>query len=83
LSLITGRGCPFHCSFCTIAPVSGQRFAARAPSTVADEIEEQVRVTGVRPFAIEDDNFTFDMERASKLCCEIIRRRLRHGPVVP
>lgn len=51
-----GRGCPFHCSFCTIINVQGRKSRWRD----ADDVERIVRANlaqGVRRFFITDDNF--------------------------
>ncbi|MFG1953692.1 B12-binding domain-containing radical SAM protein [Micromonospora sp. NPDC048830] len=76
VTLITSRGCPFSCSFCTVHATVGKQFRARDPERVVDEIEHYVRVHGVRRFLVEDDNFTFDIERVHAICQEIVRREL-------
>jgi len=50
-----GRGCPFHCSFCTIINVHGHKSRWRD----ADDVERLVRANlaqGIRRFFITDDN---------------------------
>ena len=54
-SFDAGRGCPFHCSFCTIINVQGRKSRSRN----ADDVERIVRANlaqGVRNFFITDDN---------------------------
>lgn len=76
VTLITSRGCPFSCSFCTVHAVVGKKFRHRTSKDVVDEIERYV-ASGVSRFAIEDDNFTFSMPRVIEICEEIIRRDLK------
>lgn len=76
VTLITSRGCPFSCSFCTVHATVGKQFRARVPERVVDEIEHYVDTYGVRRFLIEDDNFTFDIDRVHAICREIRRRDL-------
>jgi len=76
VTLITSRGCPFSCSFCTVHAVVGKRFRSRSSVDVVDEIERYV-AAGIRSFAIEDDNFTFSVPRVVEICEEIIRRDLK------
>jgi radical SAM superfamily enzyme YgiQ (UPF0313 family) len=75
-TLITSRGCPFSCSFCTVHATVGKRFRSRSASSVTDEIEHYIRVHRVRRFRIEDDNFTMDRARVLDICREIQRREL-------
>jgi radical SAM superfamily enzyme YgiQ (UPF0313 family) len=37
MNLVTTRGCPYHCNWCA-KPIYGQRYTARSPESVADEI---------------------------------------------
>jgi radical SAM superfamily enzyme YgiQ (UPF0313 family) len=76
VTVITSRGCPFSCSFCTVHATVGKAFRARAPERVVDEIEHYVREHGVHRFSIEDDNFTFDIPRVRRICAEITARGL-------
>ncbi|WP_170211955.1 B12-binding domain-containing radical SAM protein [Saccharothrix australiensis] len=75
-TLITSRGCPFSCTFCTVHATVGREFRARSPKHVVDEIEHCVERLGVRRFLIEDDNFTFDVDRVHAICDEILARGL-------
>ncbi|MEN3271762.1 MAG: anaerobic magnesium-protoporphyrin monomethyl ester cyclase, partial [Actinomycetota bacterium] len=82
-TLITSRGCPFSCSFCSVHATVGKRFRARSPEKVVDEIEWYIDTHGVTNFSIEDDNFTFDMDRVLAICREVTRRGLRIGLSLP
>lgn len=73
-ALITSRGCPYSCTFCTVHATVGKKFRARSPGNVVDEIQHFIANFGVRRFLIEDDNFTFDIPRVKAICEEIIRR---------
>lgn len=37
INMVTSRGCPFHCNWCA-KPIWGQRYNARSPEDVADEL---------------------------------------------
>ena len=37
MNVATTRGCPFHCNWCA-KPIWGQRYSARSPEAVADEV---------------------------------------------
>jgi anaerobic magnesium-protoporphyrin IX monomethyl ester cyclase len=38
MNMVTTRGCPYHCNWCA-KPIWGQRYNARSPENVADELE--------------------------------------------
>ena len=55
-SVQTVRGCPKHCSFCSVWRTDGQRPRQRHVSQVLEEIVE-LRRRGFRFIALADDNF--------------------------
>jgi len=55
-SVQTVRGCPKHCSFCSVWRTDGQRPRQRHVDRVLDEIVE-LRRRGFRFIALADDNF--------------------------
>ena len=55
-SVQTVRGCPKHCSFCSVWRTDGQRPRSRATDSVVGEIV-QLRQMGYRFIALADDNF--------------------------
>jgi len=71
-TLITSRGCPFHCSFCSNIP---GEYRARSPENVLEEIVDRY-TNGIRNFDIADANFTFDHSRAMQIFNMIIKEKL-------
>ena len=65
-SIITSRGCPFSCAFCSVHAVVGKRFRPRSVESVIDELEYYAG-RDVRVVNIEDDNFTLDIDRVDRL----------------
>jgi anaerobic magnesium-protoporphyrin IX monomethyl ester cyclase len=65
--IITSRGCPNDCSFCTIHDVWGYKFRARSSENVINEIDRLVNEYGITEIHFEDDNIAFDNARAVKI----------------
>jgi len=63
LSIISSRGCPFTCSFCSI-PEKGQLWRPFTPERVLEEIKDAIDRWGVNHIEFEDDNFTLKEPRA-------------------
>lgn len=68
-SVQTVRGCPKHCSFCSVWKTDGQRPRQRTSDIVVEEIVE-LRRPGFRFIALADDNFypvtLTDLQMASR-----------------
>ncbi len=73
-TLFTSRGCPYKCTFCD-RPALRPNFRARSAISVADELEECVKM-GIDEFIIYDDTFTVSKQRVHEICDEIINRNL-------
>lgn len=71
--IITSRGCPHGCAYCSTHLVMGTSFRTRTPEAILKEMEECRKGYGIQTFDIEDDNFTFDQERAKTLMSLIIK----------
>lgn len=76
LPIITSRGCPYACSFCVASQMFGQRFRARSPKNVLDELEWLQNEFGAEGVAFQDDTLTFDRKRAIEICDGMIERKL-------
>lgn len=74
-SMITSRGCPFGCVFCSHS--MGRKWRARSPENVVGEIKLQVNQFGVREICIYDDNFSLNRDRAEKICDLIVQERVK------
>ncbi len=65
--LITSRGCPQKCTYCSVSQVMGETFRTRSPENVIEEVRECREKYGITLFDIEDDNFTLDQKRALQI----------------
>lgn len=73
LPIITSRGCPYQCIYCCTRLSMGNKFRARSPENVVDEIQYWYE-KGWAIFDINDDIFTLNRERAIKIC-KLIKER--------
>jgi anaerobic magnesium-protoporphyrin IX monomethyl ester cyclase len=74
-SVMTSRGCPFSCDFCS-RPIFGNTLRTRSPVNVVEEMEEVAKL-GYERVWFADDCFTVDQKRLIGICNEIKRRRIR------
>ena len=65
IPILSSRGCPYNCIFCSVALSMGRIFRPRTPENVVAEIEYW-HGRGFRWFQFQDDCFSFDMEREKK-----------------
>jgi tRNA A37 methylthiotransferase MiaB len=72
--IITSRGCPHSCAYCSAHLVMGASFRTRTPKAILKEMKECQEKYGIEIFDIEDDNFTFDQKRAKQLMNLIIEK---------
>lgn len=77
-TIMTSRGCPYQCIFCSKS-VQGGVFRAHSAKRVVDEIESLMKDYGIKDIQIFDDAFTLLRERTEKICKEIIERKLDIG----
>ena len=81
-SLITSRGCPFRCRFCSIHAVTGFGWRARSAVNVLAEISLLIEKYNIEHIEIEDDNFTLEKQRTMAIVDGITRLNARGGNTV-
>jgi radical SAM superfamily enzyme YgiQ (UPF0313 family) len=72
-SVVTSRGCPYECVFCSAPAWTGRKVRYRTPSLCVDEMEELARL-GFTEITIEDDLFTLYRKHFLAVCGELERR---------
>lgn len=74
--VVTSRGCPSNCNFCSSSSFFGRRWRVRSPDLVVEELEELHTRYGFGAVAFVDDNFTLSPERVVAISEGIIRKGL-------
>jgi len=67
IAILTSRGCPYECIYCSTNATIGRKFRARSPESIIAEIIYWHQ-RGYREILIIDDNFTLIYQRAEKVC---------------
>lgn len=70
-SIITSRGCPFDCTFCSAKTVHGRKMRFRSIDNIIKELIELYNRFGVTEILFEDDLFTANKKRTINLITAI------------
>ncbi len=74
--VITSRGCPGNCVYCTVKAVWGRTWRGRSPENVVDEIEHLIQKYGVKEVSFFDDSASVNKKRWRAICDEMIKRKV-------
>ncbi|MCK9614350.1 MAG: B12-binding domain-containing radical SAM protein [Candidatus Omnitrophica bacterium] len=74
--VISSRGCPYNCVFCSQRAINGNTYRYRATDKVIKEIETLISLYKPSNIVFFDDIFTLNKKRIHELCSGIIDRGL-------
>ena len=74
-TMVTTRGCPWHCGYCS--QVYSEKLRFRDVNLVVDEMEYLQKTFGVREIVFFDETFTIGKKRMMKFSEEVRRRDLK------
>lgn len=69
--ILTSRGCPKNCQFCSIHHVMGKKIRERSIENIIEEMKYWFQ-QGITQFDFEDDNLIYHQGRAQQLFLQII-----------
>ena len=78
-TILTSRGCPYKCTFCS-KPVTGDTWRARSVESVVAEWKWLVKGLGATEIGMTDDIWNLKMPRAKELCRRLIEEGLNTVP---
>jgi radical SAM superfamily enzyme YgiQ (UPF0313 family) len=70
-ALITSRGCPYECRYCSAKSIWTRRVRNRSIRNIIEEIKEIVQKFKLDRLYFWDDSFTVDRKKIINLCCSI------------
>ena len=79
IQIVSSRGCPNQCNFCSYpSTMGGRKYRTRSIKDLADEFEYILKeMPEIKEIFIEDDTFTVNKKRVREFCDEIIKRGLK------
>lgn len=66
--MITSRGCPYRCIFCSAPLLMGKKFRFHSPVRTVEEIKFLKERFGVKEVLFKDSEFTLDTGRVETIC---------------
>ncbi|MFH1612148.1 MAG: radical SAM protein, partial [bacterium] len=72
-TIITSRGCPFNCIFCSAKNILGEKYRTRSALNVVEEIGSFIE-NGTTFFFVLDDNFCVNKKRVEEICLLLIQK---------
>ena len=76
INIITSRGCPFSCVFCSVHLHMGKQFRSNSPEYVLNHLKLLIEKYNITNFHFEDDNISLDKARFEKILDIIIENKL-------
>jgi len=76
--ILAGRGCPFHCIFCSLPQVmSGRGYRMRSPENVVKELEQiRKELPQLKSVLFNDDTLNVNKKHLKELCNLMIKRKI-------
>ena len=70
--MMTSRGCPYPCTFCSVAPVWNLETHSRSPKNIVEEMAFLNREAGVDLFLFQDEFFVSGKRQVMEFCKELV-----------
>jgi radical SAM superfamily enzyme YgiQ (UPF0313 family) len=71
--MMTSRGCPYPCTFCSVAPVWNWQSFSRSPKSIVEEMKLLNREAGIDLFLFQDEFFVSGKRQIVEFCRELDR----------
>jgi len=77
VTMMTTRGCPYRCEFCSSPAVMGKKVRGWSVEQVISELKFLHFELGVKEISFVDDVFTINHKRTLELCNEIVKNNIQ------
>lgn len=67
-SMISGRGCPYDCSFCDVTAQQGKRYRLRSARNIVDELTWLKQTYAIKTFSFRDPSVVCKRSRLLEMC---------------
>lgn len=74
--MVTTRGCPYPCTFCSASAVFGKRVRQMSVNKVIDEIKHVIERYGAKEISFWDDTMTINKNWMMEFCNRILEERI-------
>jgi radical SAM superfamily enzyme YgiQ (UPF0313 family) len=75
--MMSSRGCPYPCTFCSVAPVWNLESYSRSPGNIVGEMQYLHEQANVSLFLFQDEFFISGKRQVMEFCRELEQRRLK------
>ncbi|MHC4183318.1 MAG: B12-binding domain-containing radical SAM protein [Planctomycetota bacterium] len=75
-AMVTSRGCPYRCTFCSGQDITGGIVRYRSPEKVVEEIEFLKERYGMNQIEFYDDSLILNKKRIAEICELIIKKNM-------
>jgi radical SAM superfamily enzyme YgiQ (UPF0313 family) len=79
IKLDVGRGCPFHCSYCSTNSFFSKKYRIKSASRVIHEMTTLYNKMKIRHFGFAHDMFTLNKKHVHELCTGLIQLQNQKG----
>lgn len=73
ISLESGRGCPFNCTFCSTSDFFNRKFRLKSPQKLIEQMKFVKDLYGINNISLTHDNFTINRKKVVEFCEALLK----------